>query len=207
MTDKATKEYSRAQLRRREDIVRAALKVFDQHGFEAARMIDIANEAEVAKGTLYLYFKNKVALLEGVVQTVVMPSVDSIEQAAQEHSGSAQELLVTQLDVMTKRFMTDEYRILLRLLISEGPKFPQLTQFYYENVITPGMQILRQTLAMGVDRGEFRPDINEIEPFIFAGSPVFMAIWRILFHDSKQLDREKLFADQMDVAIRGILSS
>jgi len=57
---------SRSQRRRRDDIVQAALTVFDRDGYEAAKMADIAREAEVAKGTLYLYFDTKAALLEEV---------------------------------------------------------------------------------------------------------------------------------------------
>ena len=69
-----SKTLSRSQRRRQDDILKAALLVFDRDGFEAAKMSDIAREAEVAKGTLYLYFESKVALLEGVITKEIIPS-------------------------------------------------------------------------------------------------------------------------------------
>ena len=59
---------TRSQQRRRDDIVQAALRVFDRDGFEGARIDDVAAEADVAKGTVYLYFKNKDAIAEAMVE-------------------------------------------------------------------------------------------------------------------------------------------
>jgi len=78
----APKKLSRSQRRRRDDIVQAAMKVFERDGYEAAKMVDIAKEAEVAKGTLYLYFETKAALLEGVIQSVILPALEQIGEAA-----------------------------------------------------------------------------------------------------------------------------
>jgi len=76
------KELSRSQRRRRDDIVQAAMKVFERDGYETAKMVDIAKEAEVAKGTLYLYFETKAALLEGVIKSVILPALEQIGEAA-----------------------------------------------------------------------------------------------------------------------------
>ena len=63
-----TAQTRRERLEERENaIVSAAHDVFAEHGFEGARMTDIARNAEVAEGTIYLYFKNKKALLHAVV--------------------------------------------------------------------------------------------------------------------------------------------
>jgi TetR/AcrR family transcriptional regulator len=52
----------REKLRRQEAIIDAAEQVILERGFEAATMDEIADKAELSKGTLYLYFKNKTAL-------------------------------------------------------------------------------------------------------------------------------------------------
>ena len=49
----------REKLQRRRDIIDAAEKVFFSRGFESATMDEIAEKAELSKGTLYLYFKSK----------------------------------------------------------------------------------------------------------------------------------------------------
>ena len=58
---------------RRRAILAAALTVFASHGFAAARLDDVAARAGVAKGTLYLYFRDKEALFEALVRSAVAP--------------------------------------------------------------------------------------------------------------------------------------
>ncbi len=60
-----------ARLRRRTDIVRAAVEVFAERGYHAARMRDVAERAGVADGTLYLYFKGKEDLLVSILEEYV----------------------------------------------------------------------------------------------------------------------------------------
>ncbi len=47
------------KLQRQEEILAAAFKVFAAHGYEAARIDDVARQAGIAKGTIYLYFRDK----------------------------------------------------------------------------------------------------------------------------------------------------
>jgi TetR/AcrR family transcriptional regulator len=56
----------REKQRRRKDILDAAEKVFFSKGVETATMDEVAATAELSKGTLYLYFKNKGELLHGI---------------------------------------------------------------------------------------------------------------------------------------------
>jgi AcrR family transcriptional regulator len=56
-----------AESNRREDILAAARQVFKERGYENARMDEIARRAGVAKGTVYLYFKSKLSILEALV--------------------------------------------------------------------------------------------------------------------------------------------
>src|SRR5262245_17938042 len=65
---------------RRQAILKAALKVFAAHGFEAARLDDVAKRAGVAKGTLYLYFRAKEALFEALVRSAVTPLLEHMGQ-------------------------------------------------------------------------------------------------------------------------------
>ena len=63
---------------RREAILDAALTVFAERGYEAARLDDMAARAGVAKGTLYLYFKDKEALFEALVRGAVSPMLGKV---------------------------------------------------------------------------------------------------------------------------------
>src|SRR3954470_18864295 len=60
---------------RRAAIVEAAMEEFIARGFAATRLDDIAKRAGVAKGTIYLHFKDKESMFEELVRTVIVPVV------------------------------------------------------------------------------------------------------------------------------------
>ena len=74
----------REKLRRAQDILSAAERVFAIHGFDAATIEQIAQEAEYATGTIYLYFKDKHALYAALIASKLSAMVDQVEKAAQE---------------------------------------------------------------------------------------------------------------------------
>ena len=204
--DHGARTLSRSQMRRRADIVQAALKVFDQQGFEAAKMAAIAEEAGVAKGTLYLYFDSKQALLEGVIESVILPTLQRIGEVAQAHSGSARDLLADQTRIAAKRMFSPEMKLLLRNMIAGGTQHQRIISFYYENVVRKGVDLFRQTLRQGVESGEFRPEAAEIDPVTLVGAHVYAAVWNILFYDKNPLDIEKLVEDHLDLVLNGLLA-
>jgi TetR/AcrR family fatty acid metabolism transcriptional regulator len=73
----------REKLRRAQDILSAAERVFAIHGFDAATMEQIAQEAQYATGTIYLYFKDKHALYAALIASKLSSMVDQVEKAAQ----------------------------------------------------------------------------------------------------------------------------
>src|ERR1035441_6562493 len=74
----------REKARRAQDILAAAERVFAIHGFDAATIEQIAQEAEYAAGTIYLYFKDKHALYAALIASKLSSMVDQVEKAAQE---------------------------------------------------------------------------------------------------------------------------
>ena len=67
MSDRATRTRRQKVEEREQAIVKAAREVFGKHGFDKARIAEIAKRAGVAEGTVYLYFENKNALLLAVL--------------------------------------------------------------------------------------------------------------------------------------------
>src|SRR6516164_11716171 len=65
---------------RRAAILEAALDEFSARGFAGARLDDVAQRAGVAKGTIYLHFKDKEALFQELVRTMLGPLVIGLEQ-------------------------------------------------------------------------------------------------------------------------------
>src|SRR5882672_7825605 len=66
---------------RRQAILAAALKEFSARGFAAARLDDVAVAAGVAKGTIYLYFRDKEALFQELIRSEMSPVVATLETA------------------------------------------------------------------------------------------------------------------------------
>src|SRR5262245_52020445 len=69
------------QAERRDAILAAALEEFSASGFAAARLDDVARRAGVAKGTIYLYFRDKETLFQELIRTMVSPIIGALEAA------------------------------------------------------------------------------------------------------------------------------
>lgn len=204
MSDPEKKPLSRAQQRRRADLIEAGLEIFDKDGYEAARIADITKAAEVAKGTFYLYFDNKEALLRAAVEQIVLPKVNSMSSIAAEQQGSATEILRRLLTVLSDNWNRPNMKVLLRILIAEGQKHDDLRRFYWETIVNPGIQTVQNVLAYGVQQQEFRDGIQKISPQTIIGSLFMGTIWQMMFANISDIDQQKLIDDQMDMLLNGI---
>ena len=206
MTDATdSKKLSRAQQRRQQDIIDASLKIFERDGFDSAKMTDIAAEADVAKGTLYLYFDSKAALFEGVIQSAIIPTLQTANATAQAHKGSASELLAIQLKIMAKRMASQEMRVLLRYMMSgTTEQHKKVVNFYFENVVQKGIDLLSETIRQGVKSGEFSKELSGIDPLVLLGSQIYTTVWKSLFEEITPIDVERLNEDLTKVLLSGL---
>ena len=140
-TDKPPRARRVAPEARREAILKAALAVFAAHGFEAARLEDVAAHAGVAKGTLYLYFQDKEALFEALVRNAVSPLLEHMSRVAAAPDISPLEAIETFFAVFEKEVLGTERKLLLRLIMAEGPRFPAIAEFYHREVVSRGLRV------------------------------------------------------------------
>lgn len=196
---------SRSQRRRRDDIIQAALKIFDRDGFDAARMADIASEAEVAKGTLYLYFDTKFALLEGVISSAVIPSLQQVSDTLDTYQGSARDLLAEQIRIIARRQASPEMKMLIRIILSAPEQHRSVIEFFHQNVIKEGLTLVQKTLRLGVESGEFKEEVANMDPIIFVGAHAYLAVWSNLFEDESALDVTALIDNYMGAVFNGII--
>ncbi len=199
------KALSKSQQRRKQDILTASLKVFDRDGFDAAKMSDIAMEADVAKGTLYLYFDSKAALLEGVIQSAIIPTLKAADGTAQSHDGTASELLQKQMQIMSDRMASPEMQMLLRYMMSgRTEQHQRITQFYFRNVVQKGIELLGETIQKGIDDGEFKPDQSNVDPLVLLGSQIYTTVWKSLFEELSPINTDNLNKDLMELLLKGL---
>ena len=193
-----------AKTERHREIIAAALQEFYEQGFAAARLDAIAERAGVAKGTVYLYFDSKEALFEGAVRSVIVPVIERIETLAHQPSGLASDLLTQMLVTFYTQVIATDRRRLLRLLISEGPRFPNILAFYHAEVVSKGMAAIRSLVSYGVQRGEFRTTAAVDFPQVVLGPALAGALWTILFDDIDPIDLNGLCEAHLDIMLNGL---
>ncbi len=179
---------------RRQAILDAALTVFAERGYEAARLEDMAARAGVAKGTLYLYFKDKEALFEALVRGAVSPMLEKVGEFSAAPGMKATDVLQFFFAMFRQEVLGTNRKLLLRLIISEGPRFPALAEFYYREVVSKGLQLVRGVARNGVANGEFASDAVARFPQLLVAPLLMAVIWDGLFSRIDPLDVEGLLA-------------
>lgn len=192
--------FRRRKKERPQEITTAALDSFASKGYARTTVEDIAKRAGVSKGLLYLYFKTKEELFRAVVRSVVVPRVTALERSVLRSELTAEELLRGPVLRFMKRIPGSPIAIIIRLMIEEAPRHPDLIEFYWQNVVSHGLGTLQQILERGVDNGEFRRTVvNELPQLLIA--PVIMSvIWKLIFQ-SRSLDTDRLIESHIDMLI------
>jgi AcrR family transcriptional regulator len=197
------------QRRRRKDarpdeILAAAFEEFATRGYAATRLDDVARRAGVAKGTIYLYFAGKEQLFQAVVRRAVVPQLDRLERQALAESGPVEAFLRGPFIRLQLHLLQSDLRRLVRVLLTEGPLFPELTAFYYHEVIARGLAMLRALIARGVERGEFRATALGELPQPLLASTVLALLWESLFGHLHPLDTERLLETHISLLLDGL---
>ena len=174
------------KVQRQEEILTAAFEVFAAHGYEAARIDDVARQAGIAKGTIYLYFRDKEQLFRAMVRGLVQKRFDAM---AGRFQGTGEQLLRELLSRMYSQVVRNEkVRSIVRLLIAESGRFPQLSEIYHREIIAPGMKAVRQALLRGIAAGEFRKTATVEFPQLLAAPAILAIVWRLLHGERYRLD-------------------
>jgi len=194
--------------RRKEDrpaeITAAAMQTFSEKGYDATRVEEVAKRAGVSKGLLYLYFKTKEELFKAVVRNFVSPHVDSLVDITASTNLSATEFLRGPFLKFMQAVPKSPARKLVRLLIAEGPKHPDLIEWYWENVVSRGMQAVTNVIEKGVRDGEFRPSAIQEFPQLLIGPVVFSMIWKQLFDTHQELDTDRFLESHVELVINSM---
>lgn len=195
--------------RRRKDarpgeIIAAGLAEFAETGFAATRLDDVAKRAGIAKGTIYRYFASKEALFEAAVRTRLSAVLD-IDAQIDAYPGPTRDLLHLMINTMYRQLVESDMRTILRILLADGARFPAITAFYHEAVVTKGRALLGRIVARGIARGEFRKGAYADLPFVMIAPLLMAAIWKINFDRYEAIEVERFAAAHFDLLFEGIL--
>ncbi len=193
-------KYQRRKEDRPQEIADAAFAAFAEKGYAATRIDDVAKRAGISKGLTYLYYKTKEDLFKAVVKNVVVRRVDTLIGNVESTNLSSEDFLRGPLLDFMKQVPGSPIAIVIRLLISEGPRHPDLVDYYYENVVARGLGAIRQFVTRGVERGEFHRDALQYQPHLFLAPMMLSMIWRLIFAD-KPLDTDQLMESQIEMLL------
>jgi len=182
---------------RRGVILEAALDEFAERGYESARLDDVAKRAGIAKGTIYLYFRDKETLFQELLREMLTPIVGGFEALGQADV-PAKQLAEHMRDVFVHEVFETRRKDVIRLLISEGRRFPQLAEFYYREVLSRIFEALQVILKRAAARGEVFEGLAEF-PQLIAAPGLVAIIWTGLFGNVAPLDVRKMMQTHIDI--------
>lgn len=182
---------------RRETILAAALDEFSARGFEAARLEDVAKRAGIAKGTIYLYFSDKESLFQELVRAMLAPMVAGIE-AIGTADLPADILAGRFVDLFVREIYETRRQDVIRLMISEGRRFPKLAEIYYREVLSRIIDAVRGVLTRAAKRGDVPAALIEF-PQLIAAPGLVAIIWSGLFDRFEPLDVRKMMTAHVEL--------
>ena len=182
---------------RREAILEAALDEFSARGFAAARLEDVAKRAGVAKGTIYLYFADKEALFQELVRFQIGPVMSAFETVLASPL-PLKSLIDQAIEIFTREVFGTRRKQVMRLIISEGPRFPALAEFYYREVLGRILKVVRARLVRALERGEIADDTLIRFPQLLGAATVMAVVWQGLFDRFEPLDVPALLRAYFD---------
>ena len=182
---------------RREAILAAALEEFAVGGFAATRLDDVARRAGVAKGTIYLYFRDKETLFQELLRSMFNPLVGALETLSVDDL-SAREIAQRLLDLFVREVLGTRRKDVIRLIIAEGPRFPKLAEFHYREVMSRVVPAMALLFARAAQRGEVDPAWARFPQLLIAPGIVAI-IWKALFERFAPLDVEAMMRAHLDL--------
>ena len=162
-------------------ILDAALSQFADKGFADARMEDVAREAGVSKGTVYLYYPTKMALFEALVRRDIGPRVETMSRFLSGYDGPLEPVLRRLASLVGGLIDCGQLPIYPKLLVAEAGRFPELVLFYRREVIGVMLGALSGVFERAMARGDIRRMDSEVLAHLFIAPLMKSVLWSLIF--------------------------
>lgn len=199
-------KWRRRKEARPQEILTAALAVFAERGFSAARVEDIAARAGISKGAVYLYYGSKQEMLRALVREGMIANLQSAGGMMADYEGSSADLLRRFLGMAVHAILMSPLAAVPKIIISESGNFPEIAEFYRREVIDVGLALITRILERGMARGEFRPLNAEHTAKLCIAPVVLAAIWKSCFDqfEATPFDADAFITQHLDIFLAGI---
>jgi hypothetical protein len=133
--------------------------------------------------------------------------METMQDMFKTHDGSTADLLRAQFSFIYEHLVEDRRRReVVRMLIAEATRFPELADRYHAEILRPCLDMLRQAIQRGVDRGEIRNSAIVEQPQVVIGPIALVDVWMMLFDDRQPLDLKAYFNAHLDMVLNGVLA-
>lgn len=206
--DAGAPKFRRRKADRPDEIVSAALAVFAEKGFAAAKLEDIARRAGVSKGAVYLYFETKEEVFRAVVERAISPNVGMIKAMAAAHPGPLADLLRGVTGHFAGVVETTPLGGVIKMVVGEARNFPELARVWHDELIIHALGAMTAAIEAAQARGEVKPG----DPRTYALqviSPLLVGVlWRETFVPvgAQPFDLPALLRQHIDTLLCGMLT-
>jgi AcrR family transcriptional regulator len=204
----AQPKWNRRKDARPGEIIDAAMDVFVERGFAAAKLDDIARRAGIAKGTLYRYFETKEDIFRAVARHAIATNLQAIEAAGVSVNGSLTDLVALLLRRVADNTGDSRIPAIARMVIGESQTFPDLARIWHDDVAARVLDLVAGIVVRAQERGEVQPG----DPRLFAFSIVGPMISALLYHQlfgsfsAQAPDLNALAAQHARTVLHGLLT-
>lgn len=161
---------------KRKRILESAIKVFAKTGYSDARIQDVAKEAGVSHGTVYIYFENKDTLFMSIFQEILGELIQYISSEIQKEKNAEKKIrriISMQLDII------EENPDLTKLILIEFPRSGNFLSDSNTGVISRYIDLISDVLRQGISEGIFSVELRTeiVATMIYAGIQGIATRW------------------------------
>lgn len=186
----------------RRAITAAARSLFIEKGLAATRIQDVAERALVAKGTLYLYFPDKDALLQAVLSEAIGTPLAALRRHAKPEGEDTLRYLKRVVIPLLARAERSGTANLIRLVVSEGARYPQLASIYRGMVLEPMSEFFRTIAENATSQDEVAGDGLVRFPLLLIAPALMATVWNGLSPADQQISPAAAFEALVDLVFK-----
>ncbi len=178
--------WSRRKDARPAEIMQAAMAEFAEKGFAETKLSDVAKRAGVVKGTIYRYFENKEDLFKEVVRQSVSTNLEVIHKVSSTFDGDTAEFIPFILSGIASQFSDSTLPSLIRMVLAESRKFPDLANIWHDEVIVHVMGVLVGLIENAQARGIIKEGDPKLFVFSMMGPMLLAMLFREIFGNESE---------------------
>ena len=185
---------------KRQAVLQTAARLFNERGFHATSLDDIAEQLHVSKPTLYYYIKSKDDILLECVRSALVMMKAGID-AVRKNGGRALDQLVACMRIYSGIVTEDFGKCVIR--IGEDPRAPPLRA--ERRQLKAGIDLeFRRLIQEGIDEGSVAPCDPKLAAFVLAGALSWIGRW---YREDGELTAEQVADRAMNLLLNGILAN